>query len=156
MNFLAFCESIAEQQQLVDLGIWIPAIISIITLIANIIFYFYIGPQITYRYTRKDKMFEICTEFLNYLSDVVSIDNYNGVPTKIRNYCLKIHMMFIKGNAPEPLSNQMENMFQSVKKRKGIQVDSEISEWEQQFRKDARILRQMLSKYTGFFGKCYQ
>jgi len=135
----------------INLGIWIPAIISILTLIINITFYIFIAPKITSRYQRKDKMFEICSEFMSYLSNVVSLTSFSGVPTKIRNYCLQIHLMFLSGTAPDPLATQMENIFKMVQQRKDISEATEISEWETTYRDAVRSLREELSKYTGFF-----
>lgn len=134
-----------------QLNDFVTAGISILTLLVNILFYILIAPRINFRFQKKEELTKNASEFLSYLSDVVSFENYDGVPTKIRNYCLSIHLLFKKGQAPTEISNCMEEMFQLAKKRKTITDNTEIQEWEIEFRTKSRNLRTLLAKYTGVF-----
>lgn len=134
-----------------DLKIWVPAIVSILTLIVNILFYLFGQPRTAYKLKIKEHFVEVSEEFLIYLSQIVSFDNFDGVPTEVRNYCLKLHLCFKTGTAPEPLCSLLEEIFQFVKTRKNISEVEKINEWNTQFREKVRILRKNLAKYCGTF-----
>lgn len=119
--------------------------ISVITLIINILFYVFIAPKISYKLKYKNRLYEIGTEFLDYLVDITGFNNFNGVPTQIRKYSLRIHLLFIDGKAPEDLSTILEDIFQHARKRKEILSDEQIISWNDAMRDKIRILRRQLS-----------
>ena len=59
-----------------NLEIWIPAVVSIVTLIINLLFYVFVQPRITYKTTARQALAKTSIEFLNYLSSKVRI-NYS-------------------------------------------------------------------------------
>jgi hypothetical protein len=142
---------VANQVNSFDPSVWVPAIISIISLFLNIVFFIYVAPYITSRNQKKEKMYEIACEFMELLSAITSKEDYSGIPTEIRKYCLKIHMMFKSGSAPKDIGDQMETIFQLAQKRKKITLDQDLHDWQVEFRQQVKLLRKSLSKYTGFF-----
>lgn len=130
--------------------IWIPAVVAIITLIINICFNFIISPMIIRKYEVKTKLFDICQEFLIYLTDVVSFDNFDHVPSTVRNYSLKVHVCFKTGEAPKQLKEVLEKLFQAVKERHDNKC-SDIKKWEKDFRDLVKEFRKQISKYVGVF-----
>ena len=62
-----------------------------------------------------------------------------------------IELLFKDGVAPEPLHTLMEDIFQSIKKRKSMTSEEEICIWNNEFRDKTKELRKALAKYTGVF-----
>ncbi len=145
------CGLVAVQQSGFDWKIAITPIITIITLLVNILFYIIIAPRINFKFRKKEEFYKSTIDFLDFLSDMVSYQDFSGVPTKIRKYSLSIHMLFKSGTAPKPIADILEEVFQSAKERKKFTQESEISAWELDFRELVRKLRKELSKYTGIF-----
>jgi tryptophanyl-tRNA synthetase len=129
--------------------IWIPAAVSIITLVLNLIFYIFVQPRITYKNTAKESLTKTSVELLNYLAEIVSNDNFDGVPTKIRKYSLQIHLQFKDGTADGTVELLLEQIFQEVQKRKKLTSEAEINTWNENFRIKVRDLRKALAKYCG-------
>lgn len=129
--------------------IWIPAIISIITLLVNLFFYIFVQPRITYKSTAKESLTKTSVELLNYLAEIISFDNFEGVPTTIRKYSLQIHLQFKKGTADGKVELLLEQIFQEVQKRKKLTSSTDIDKWNENFRKKVRELREALAKYCG-------
>lgn len=127
---------------------WLPTITSIITLIVNIFFYICIQSKLGYEYKRKEDLAAVCAEFFTYLSEVVSYKDYDGVPTAIRNYSLRIHLCFKDGQADDEITSKLESLFQQAKERK-TKDDNEIDAWGERFRTDVKELRCLLGKYCG-------
>ncbi|MCT4544521.1 MAG: type IV secretory system conjugative DNA transfer family protein [Vallitalea sp.] len=120
--------------------------ISIFTLVINIFFYIIIAPRINYRMKNKERMYNLCSEFLDYLITITSIDNFDGVPTKIRSYSIRLQLMFRDGKAPHELRETLEKVFQLAKKRKNITTDENINIWQEDMRSTTFELRVLLSK----------
>lgn len=125
--------------------------ISIVTLLLNILFYIIIAPRINFRFQKKEDFLKYSSDFIVYLSKVNSFKSFKGVPTKVKSYCVSIHLLFKSGKAPEPLNSLMEQVFQSVKKRKKLTTPKDINDWEVEFRKLTHELRKELAHYTGIF-----
>ena len=98
---------------------------------------------------KKDEFFNLSSEFLSFLSNITSIEAFDGVPTKVRNYCISIKLLFKGGEPPLELANSMETIFQLVKERKNIDNENLIKDWSAQFLKESRILRKEIAKITG-------
>lgn len=130
---------------------WFAAAISVCTLLVNVLFYIIIAPRISFRFQKKEELLKCATDFLAYLSGVNSFDSFEGVPTKVKSYCIAIKLLFKKGVAPKELDECMENVYKMVKKRKTLNKDSEITAWEEEFRIETHNLRVMLARYTGIF-----
>lgn len=135
----------------IQLNDLITASISILSLLLNILFYILIAPKISFRFQRKEDLTKIAVEFLSFLSDMISYKNYDGVPTKVRKYCLSIHLLFKTGKAPTEISNCMEEIYGLAKKRKSMNDNKEIQKWEINIRTKSRELRTLLAKYIGVF-----
>jgi len=131
------------------LKIWVPSIVSIITLLINMGFYIFGQPRLGYKYKRKEELSKICEEMFTYLSEIVSLKDLAGAPTKIRNFSLKIHLCFKKGTASKDLSDCLEVIYQMVKQRKNFNDDNDMEEWNDNFRNQCRELRRLLGKYCG-------
>lgn len=129
--------------------IWLPCLVSIVTLLVNIGFYIFIQPKLGYKYETKNYLRDISNEFFVYLTRLVSLDDYNGAPTKIREYSLKIHLCFKDGSANEEISTRLEKIFQMTKSRKQMMDAAEIEQWNDVFRNEVRKLRKELGKYCG-------
>ena len=127
---------------------WLPTITSLLTLAVNIYFYICIQTRLGYEYKRKEDLARTCEDFFKYLSKVISFEDFNGVPTEIRNYSLKIHLCFINGQADKDISDKLESLFQLAKQRKSVDSSS-IEEWNVEFRNNVRDLRHLLGKYCG-------
>ena len=125
--------------------------ISIITLFLNILFYIIIAPRIGFRFQKKDELFKTASEFLAFLSEINSYDSFDGIPTKVRKYCVSIKLLFKDGETPKELTDRMENIYQMVKTRKNMEDLKEIDQWETKFREETHTLRKELAKYTGIF-----
>lgn len=132
-----------------NMEVWIPAIVSIITLFVNLLFYLFGQPKITYRNNRKESLIKVSVDLLNYLTDIISFNNFDGVPTQIRKYCLQIHLCFKNGIADGQIELLLEKIFKEVQARKSIIADGEIEQWDENFRDLVRELRKRLAKYCG-------
>ena len=129
--------------------VWVPAIVSIITLIINIAFYVCVQSRLGYEYKRKEDLATICEEFFAFLSELVSYEEFEGVPTCIRNYSLKIHLCFVNGMADENISRELEEIYRMTKDRKKLKDLKEINDWNEKFRNKVRKLRKEIGKYCG-------
>lgn len=126
-------------------------IVSVVTLLVNIFYYIFIQTRLGYRYETKKELSKICSEFFTYLSEIVSYDNFEGVPTTIRNYSMRIHLCFKSGQADQNISMQLEKIFQMTKRRKGLVEREQIGSWNEEFRTEVTQLRKAVSKYCGSF-----
>ena len=90
-------------------------------------------------------------ELLNYLAEIVSYEDFTGVPTKIRKYSLQIHLQFKNGTAKGDIELNLEKVFQEIQKRKQLSTEIEIEKWNEGFRVLVRDLRKSLAKYCGSF-----
>ena len=155
MNFLInVCECTSSEAATIlgiELNDFITASISIISLLLNILFYIIIAPKISFRFQRKDDFLKYSTEFISYLATINSLTCFDGVLTKISTYSITIQLLFKDGKAPDPLHKTLEEIYQSVAKRKSLSEEEKIQEWEIEFRKLTQTLRKDLSKYTGIF-----
>lgn len=129
--------------------VWLPCIVSIITLLINLCFYIFVQPRLGYKYKVKERLYLECSELFVYLADIVSKDDFNGVPTQIREHSLKIHLCFVSGKADEKTSAKLEEIYQMTKKRKNLNTGAEIEAWNDQFRIASRELRKLLGRYCG-------
>ena len=153
-SFVCLCSCLSgavKDDSISTLGIWVPAIVSVVSLIVNTVFTVYILPKIAARNNQKTTMYNICSEFFDYLTEIVSLQDFNNVPSTVRKYSLKIHLMFKTGVAPKRIADRLEDIFQQVKIRKGLSDESAISSWEKNFRDKVRELRVELSQYVGVF-----
>ena len=73
---------------------WLPVILSACTLVFNVIFYMYFKDYLAFKYSRTADLAKISAEFLTYLTEVVSYDEFDGVPTQIKNYSEQILLCF--------------------------------------------------------------
>lgn len=140
------CEAALETN---NLEIWIPAVISICTLILNMLFYIFIQPRLTYKATAKDALKLVSVNLLNYLAEIVSYEEFDGVPTQIRKYSLQIHLHFKSGTSDGQLEILLEKIYQEVKIRKSLSAIDDINKWNDDFRVLARLLRKELAKHCG-------
>lgn len=129
--------------------VWLPSIVSIIALMINLCFYIVVQPRLGYKYKVKEQLYQVSTELFVYLADIVSQTDFNGVPTKIREYSLKIHLCFVGGKADDKTSEKLEEIFQMAKNRKTLIADADIQVWNDKFRVEVRELRKLLSHYCG-------
>lgn len=134
-----------------DIKDFVTIAISIITFFLNILFYIIIAPRISFRFQKKDELFKTASEFLTFLSEINSYDSFDGIPTKVKKYCVSIKLLFKDGETPEELTNCMEKVYQMVKSRKNIETIEDIERWETDFREETHTLRKELAKYTGIF-----
>lgn len=134
-----------------SMEIWIPAVVSIITLLVNMFFYIFVQPRLTYKTTAKESLTKVSVELLNYLAEIVSYEDFTGVPTKIRKYSLQIHLQFKNGTAKGDIELNLEKVFQEIQKRKQLSTEVEIEKWNEGFRVLVRDLRKSLAKYCGSF-----
>lgn len=132
-----------------SLEIWIPAIVSIITLLLNLMFYIFIQPRLTYKATAKESLKKVSVELMNYLAEIISYEDFSNVPTQIRKHSLQIHMHFKKGTSDGQLEILLEQVFKEVKRRKSLATAEDIDKWNDDFRVLARKLRKELAKYCG-------
>ncbi len=132
-----------------ELKLWVPTIVSIITLLINMGFYVFGQSRLGYKYKRKEELAKISEEMCAYLSEIVSLESFTGVPTKIRNYSLRIHLCFKDGTAKKKLADKLEEIFQAVKQRKTLNDAQDIEAWNERFRNQSRELRKQLGKYCG-------
>ncbi len=132
-------------------GDWFAAAISICTLLLNILFYIVIAPKISFKFQKKEDFLKYSSEFLAYLSGINSREDFEGVPTKVKTYCVTIKLLFKSGSAPKELDDCMEDVYQLVRERKSLTDDKEIWRWEERFRSKTHELRVHLAKYTGVF-----
>ncbi|MBU5477594.1 hypothetical protein KQI69_00045 [Eubacterium sp. MSJ-13] len=132
-----------------NLEIWIPAIISIVTLLANLVFYIFVQPKLKYRAEARENLTKIAAELLGYLSDIVSFDSFDGVLTKVRKLSLQIHLQFKNGIADKEIEDLLEKIYKEIQKRKDIVDNQEITDWNENFRYYVRKLRIKLAKYCG-------
>ena len=73
---------------------WLPVILSACILLFNVLFYMYFKDYIAFKYSRTADLARIGAEFLAFLTEVVSYDDFEGVPTKIKNYSEQILLCF--------------------------------------------------------------
>lgn len=132
-----------------DLQIWAPAIVSVVTLAVNMLFYIFAQPKISYKNKVKESLSKVSVELFDYISEIVSYNDFSGVPTKIRQYSIRIHMCFKEGTAPKELEAILEEIYQAVKKRKSLTTFDEIDRWNENFRKMAKKLRKNLAEHCG-------
>lgn len=128
---------------------WLPPIISIITLVVTMVFYIFIQPRITDRTSAKNDLKTVSISLLNYLTDIVSYKEFDGVPTKIRQYSLQIHLCFKSGIADPEIEKLLESIFQLTKERKTIVDSDEIKKWNAELKSKAHDLRVELAKHCG-------
>lgn len=147
-NFLIICATTTNG---IDVSDWFAAAISICTLLVNILFYIIIAPRISFKFQKKEDFFKYSAEFLSYLSEVNSLTSFEGVPTKVKTYCVTIKLLFKSGSAPKELDECMESVYQLVRERKDLKDDKEIRRWEEKFRSKTHELRVHLAKHTGVF-----
>lgn len=145
------CECASNANNGMSINDIVTALISIISLLLNILFYIVIAPKISFKFQKKEDFLKYASEFICYLSTINSLTTFDGVPTKVKKYCISIKLLFKKGVAPKPLDDKMEEIFQEVQKRKHLTQKDEISDWNENFRKITHELRIELSKYTGVF-----
>lgn len=138
-----------ECNQLIQTNLldWIPVILSACTFLFNVFFYMYFRDYLAFKYTRTADLAKISAEFLVYLSEVVSSDDFNGVPTKIRNYSEQILLCF--KIEEKNISNKLEEIFQLAQKRKDISREKDIVLWKESFRLQTSTLQKLLRKYCG-------
>ena len=136
-------------QESTNLELWIPAAVSILTLVLNLMFYILVQPRLTYKATAKEVLSKISVELLNYLSEIVSLNDFSGVPTQIRKYSLQIHLHFKEGTSDGQLELLLEQVFQAVKKRKTLTDEVDIIKWNDDLRDLEKKLRKQLAKYCG-------
>lgn len=132
-----------------DLQIWVPAIVSVVTLVVNMLFYIFAQPKISYKNKVKESLSKVSVELFDYISEIVSYNDFSGVPTKIRQYSIRIHMCFKEGTAPKELEAILEEIYQAVKKRKSLTTFDEIDRWNENFRKMAKKLHKNLAEHCG-------
>lgn len=132
-----------------NLEIWVPAIVSIITLVLNLLFYIFIQPRLTYKATAKESLKKVSVDLLNYLAEIISYEQFDGVPTQIRKYSLQIHLHFKAGTSDGQLEILLEQIFNEVRKRKNLNSIDDIDKWNDEFRILARDLRKKLAKHCG-------
>lgn len=132
-----------------ELKIWVPSFVSVITLLINMAFYIFAQPRLGYKYKRKEELAIISAEMFTYLSEIVSLEDFTGVPTKLRNYSLKIHLCFKKGSAKKNIADMLEELFQMAKRRKNLKDEDDIQAWNEELREKCRELRKQLGKYCG-------
>lgn len=132
-----------------NLEIWVPAIVSIITLVLNLLFYIFIQPRLTYKATAKESLKKVSVDLLNYLAEIISYEQFDGVPTQIRKYSLQIHLHFKAGTSDGQLEILLEQIFNEVRKRKNLNSIDDIDKWNDEFRVLARDLRKKLAKHCG-------
>lgn len=145
---LAACAATTNEISIAD---WFAAAVSICTLLVNVLFYIVIAPKINFRFQKKEDFLKYSSEFLTYLSGVNSLTSFDGVPTKVKTYCVTIKLLFKSGSAPKELDECMETVYQLVRERKNLKDDKEIGRWEEKFRSKTHELRIHLAKYTGVF-----
>lgn len=131
------------------LEVWLPAVISIVTLVINIAFYICVQSRLGYEYKRREDLAIICEDFFAYISEIISYKNFDGVPTQIRNYSLKIHLCFENGMADKTISEKLEKLFQMAMQRKELDESKDIDIWNNNFRNQSYELRRELGKYCG-------
>ena len=132
-----------------NLEIWVPAIVSIITLVLNLLFYIFIQPRLTYKATAKESLKKVSVDLLNYLAEIISYEQFDGVPTQIRKYSLQIYLHFKAGTSDGQLEILLEQIFNEVRKRKNLTSTDDIDKWNDEFRVLARNLRKKLAKHCG-------
>lgn len=130
-----------------ELKDYITISISVFTLIINVFFYIIIAPKINFKFKSKEKLYNLVSEYLEYLVLVSSSENFDGVPTKIRSYSIKIQLMFNEGKAPLDLRNALEDVFQLIKFRKDSNGDIDIDEWKDEMKETILKIRELFSKY---------
>lgn len=134
-----------------DLEIWIPSIVSIITLLLNGCFYIFVQPRLNYKAKAKESLKRTSAHLLNYLAEIISYDDFDGVPTKVRQYSLQIHLHFKNGTAYGKLELLLEQIYKAVRNRKSLTADQDIDKWNEEFRIMVRDLRKELAKNCGAF-----
>ncbi len=132
-----------------NLEIWVPAIVSIITLFINMAFYMFAQPRITYETSAKESLSKVSVELLNYLAEIISYENFDGVPTQIRKYSLQIHLHFKNGTSDGQLEILLEQIFKEARKRKSLTSEADIDKWNDNLRVLAKELRKNLAKHCG-------
>lgn len=132
-----------------EMNIWLPCIVSIITLIVNLGYYIFIQPRQGFKYEKRMNLAKISEEMFTYLSELVSLEEFSGVPTQIRNFSLKIHLCFKTGTADQAIADSLEKIYQMAKNRKSLTDVQDIKNWNEEFRMEVRNLRRQLGGYCG-------
>ncbi len=148
---MALAETIEVTEKVVATGIdwlkWLPVILSACTLLFNIFFYMYFKDYLAFKYSRTADLTKISADFLTYLTEIVSADSFDGVPTKIKNYSEQILLCF--KIEEKTISTLLEDLFNAAQKRKNLNSDNEIKQWKEQFRKKTSELQKALRKHCG-------
>jgi hypothetical protein len=126
---------------------WLPVILSACTLLFNVLFYFYFKDYLAFKYTRTADLAKISAEFLVYLTGAVSFDDFDGVPTQIKNYSEQILLCFKSGE--QRVSITLEELFMEAQRRKQLEQDDEIQLWRDNFRLLTSELQKELRKHCG-------
>lgn len=129
--------------------VWIPSIVSIIIVIINHLYYIFVQPNVLFKKTARENLTKVSVELLNYLSEIVSMDEFSGVPTQIRKYSLQIHLQFRGGVAKGQIASLLEHVFEEAKIRKTLSDSKDVEKWNDDFRNIVRKLRIELAKYCG-------
>lgn len=132
-----------------NLNIWIPAFVSVLTLVVNLLFYLFVQPRITYQAATREALTKISVEFFNYLAEIVSYDSFEGVPTTIRKYSMQIRLYFKPGRTSGQLELILEEIFKETQKRKRLDSLEDIKKWNDNFRNLVKDLRKIVGKYCG-------
>lgn len=126
---------------------WLPVILSACTLFFNFFFYMYFKDYIAFKYSRTAELARIGAEMLAYLSEVESYDDFNGVPTKIKNYSEQILLCF--KIEERDITFLLEDIFKEAQNRKKLNGDGDIKAWRNVFREKTDNLQKLLRKYCG-------
>lgn len=142
--------SAAIAEEVVNEGIdwlkWLPVVLNACTLLFNVFFYMYFKDYIAFKYTRTADLAKIGAEFLSFLTEVISYDDFEGVPTKIKNYSEQILLCFRTDE--KEISKLLEELFVSAQKRKSM-TDGDVDYWRKHFREKTSRLQKLLRKYCG-------
>lgn len=126
---------------------WLPVILSACTLVFNVIFYMYFKDYLAFKYSRTADLAKISAEFLTYLTEVVSYDEFDGVPTQIKNYSEQILLCF--KIEEKTVSTMLEELFNAAQKRKKLKNEDDIRQWREKFRLKTSELQKALRKHCG-------
>lgn len=128
-----------QQEKTFDLEAWLPSIVSVVTLVINLIFLMLIKPKAEEKIKNQQEFLKDANAMLDYLSKVVSLTSYAGAPTTVRQLSIKLLMHYTE--EPLEISEMLESIFQLVKKRKELTEKEDINSWEKEILKAAKRLR---------------
>ena len=134
-----------------NLEIWIPTVASIITLVLTGCFYIFIQPYLTYKGESKASLREIALQLSEYMTEVVSYSSFDGVPTQMKKYSVRIKMHFKNGRGSKELNKLLEDAWGKVEERKTLGDPEKIKKWNEDYRKLEHDIRILISKYCGVF-----